>query len=110
MDEEDQEELARMRSLPVEDPLPVHLKYYDRPRSMTSMEVSFDIVPVRARLIPDLQSFVPSIPIDASSFALWIHQSLPAFCTDIEQISNALDSLCGSDIMRTDDDVVRCQH
>jgi cell cycle checkpoint protein len=49
---------------------------------------------------------MPTIPIDASSFALWIHQSLPAFCTEIDQVSLALDDMCGADIMRTDDDMV----
>lgn len=50
---------------------------------------------------------MPTVPVDASSFALWIHQSLPSFCTEVEQVSEAIDDLCRADIMRTDDDIVR---
>jgi cell cycle checkpoint protein len=53
------------------------------------------------------QSYIPTIPIDASSFALWIHQNLHSFCTVVEQVAEGIDDLCRSDIMRTDDDFVR---
>lgn len=62
---------------------------------------------VRNALTKREQTFVPTVPIDASSFALWIHQSLPSFCTEVEQVSEAVDDLCRADIMRTDDDIVR---
>jgi cell cycle checkpoint protein len=52
------------------------------------------------------QTFIPTIPLDASSFALWIHQSLPSFCSKIEEVADAVDHLCRADIMRTDDDIV----
>ena len=44
--------------------------------------------------------------MDASSFALWIHQNTPTFCDDIEEFSLAVDGFCDADIMKTDDDVV----
>lgn len=52
------------------------------------------------------QTFLPTIPVDSSSFALWIHQSLPSFCNEVEEVSFALDDFCCADIMRTDDDIV----
>ncbi|RSH93942.1 Cell cycle checkpoint protein rad17 [Saitozyma podzolica] len=87
-DEEDQELLNVIRSLPPDDPLPDHLADHARCKSLVQME-----------------AFVPTVPVDASSFALWIHQSLPSFCTEIEQASEAVDDLCRADIMRTDDDI-----
>lgn len=53
-----------------------------------------------------LQAFLPTIPVDASSFGLWLHQSLPAFTQDVEQTSEGLEYLCAADVMRTDDDIV----
>jgi len=52
------------------------------------------------------QDFIPTVPIDASSFTLWIQQSIPIFCSDVDQASVAGDEICQSDIMKTDDDVV----
>lgn len=52
------------------------------------------------------KDFIPSIPIDSSSFALWIHQTFPSFCTDVEQVAEGMDYLCLADVMRTDDDIV----
>jgi len=54
----------------------------------------------------DQQSFLPTIPVDASSFSLWIHQNLPTFCDEIEEFAFAVDGFCDADIMKTDDDIV----
>ncbi|OCF36625.1 hypothetical protein I316_01877 [Kwoniella heveanensis BCC8398] len=88
IDEEGEEVLEAIRRLPLDEPLPKHLHHFARSKSLTQME-----------------SFIPSVPVDASSFALWIHQSFPEFCQDIEQTSTGLDALCSADIMRTDDDI-----
>ncbi|OWZ74153.1 hypothetical protein AYX14_00374 [Cryptococcus neoformans] len=86
--DEDQEVLSAIRQLPPEDPLPQHLSGYTRRKPLVQME-----------------DFIPSIPIDASSFALWTHQTFPSFCSDIEQVAEGMDYLCVADVMRTDDDI-----
>nr|XP_031861175.1 uncharacterized protein CI109_003536 [Kwoniella shandongensis]KAA5528247.1 hypothetical protein CI109_003536 [Kwoniella shandongensis] len=88
IEDENKEVLEAVRRLRPDDPLPSHLQEFTRRKSLIQME-----------------SFVPTIPVDASSFALWIHQSLPSFCTDIEQVSSGIDELCAADVMRTDDDI-----
>ncbi|WWC69257.1 uncharacterized protein I206_103195 [Kwoniella pini CBS 10737] len=88
MEDEDQELLDRIRKLPSDEPLPSHLQQFTRRKSLVQVE-----------------SFIPTIPIDASSFALWLHQSFPNYCSDIEEVSAGLDELCSADIMRTDDDI-----
>jgi cell cycle checkpoint protein len=52
------------------------------------------------------QTFIPTIPVDTSMFALWLHHNIPQFCTDVEQVSSIMDDLCGADLMRTEDDIV----
>ncbi|KAK4685335.1 cell cycle checkpoint protein, partial [Tremellales sp. Uapishka_1] len=86
-DEQDQEEISRVRKMVDPDPLPPSLGEHERHKSMIDME-----------------TFIPTIPVDASSFALWIHQSIYSFCNDIEEASMAADNICSADIMRTDDD------
>ncbi|KIY34336.1 cell cycle checkpoint protein [Cryptococcus gattii E566] len=86
--DEDQEVLSAIRQLPPDDPLPGHLSGYTRRKALVQME-----------------DFIPSIPIDSSSFALWIHQTFPSFCTDVEQVAEGMDYLCLADVMRTDDDI-----
>ncbi|WVQ98933.1 hypothetical protein IAU59_006065 [Kwoniella sp. CBS 9459] len=88
IDEEGEEILEAIRRLPPNEPLPRHLQQFARSKSLTQME-----------------TFIPSVPVDASTFALWIHQSFPEFCEDIEQVSAGIDELCSADIMRTDDDI-----
>ncbi|WVW82874.1 hypothetical protein I302_104886 [Kwoniella bestiolae CBS 10118] len=88
MDDEDEEVLERIRKLPPEKPLPDHLQEFSRRKSLVQIE-----------------SFIPTIPIDASSFALWIHQSFLNYCNEIEEVSAGLDELCSADVMRTDDDI-----
>ncbi|WVF71982.1 hypothetical protein IAT40_006793 [Kwoniella sp. CBS 6097] len=88
IDEEGEEVLEAIRRLPPDETLPLHLRHFARSKSLTQME-----------------SFIPSVPIDASSFALWVHQSFPDFCQNVEQVSRGLDELCSADIMRTDDDI-----
>ncbi|TYJ56703.1 hypothetical protein B9479_002634 [Cryptococcus floricola] len=91
-EDENQETLEMIRQLPKDDDLPSHLKEFTRRKSLVQME-----------------TFIPSIPLDASSFALWVHQSLPSFCEEIEQVSQGLDYLVESDAMRTDDDIWQSQ-
>ncbi|KAK6903145.1 hypothetical protein I203_108408 [Kwoniella mangroviensis CBS 8507] len=88
MDDEDEELLERIRKFPPDAPLPDHLQEYTRRKSLVQIE-----------------SFIPTIPVDASSFALWIHQSFPYYCNEIEEVSTGLDELCSADVMRTDDDI-----
>ncbi|KAK8869618.1 hypothetical protein IAR55_000185 [Kwoniella newhampshirensis] len=88
MDDENEEVLDAIRRLKADEPLPSHLQEFARRKSLIQME-----------------SFIPTIPVDASSFALWIHQSFPAFCTEIEQVSAGVDQLCAADVMRTEDDM-----
>ncbi|WVQ69872.1 uncharacterized protein L199_008094 [Kwoniella botswanensis] len=88
MDDEDEELLERIRKLPPDDLLPSHLREFTRRKSLVQIE-----------------SFIPTIPVDASSFALWMHQSFPNYCNEIEQVSAGLDELCSADVMRTDDDI-----
>ncbi|ORY20600.1 Rad17 cell cycle checkpoint protein-domain-containing protein [Naematelia encephala] len=88
IDDDDQEAVKAVESLPSDELLPRHVRHYGRTKSMVQME-----------------AFLPTIPVDASSFALWVHQSFPSFCTDIEQTSNYLDELCFADVLRTDDDI-----
>ncbi|WWC60908.1 uncharacterized protein I303_103484 [Kwoniella dejecticola CBS 10117] len=88
MEDEDEELLERIRKLPADKPLPNHLQGFTRRKSLVQME-----------------TFIPTIPIDASSFALWLHQSVPNYCNEIEEVSAGLDALCSADIMRTDDDI-----
>ncbi|EIW70024.1 hypothetical protein TREMEDRAFT_30228, partial [Tremella mesenterica DSM 1558] len=88
IDEEDQEVVATVRALAVDDPLPSHLEQYQRSKSLVQAE-----------------NFLPTISVDASTFSLWLHQSLPSFCTDIDQVAEAYDDLCRADMMRTDDDI-----
>ncbi|WRT67333.1 uncharacterized protein IL334_004303 [Kwoniella shivajii] len=88
IEDEDEELLQRIRRLPPDEPLPPHLREFKRRKSLVQME-----------------AFIPTIPVDASSFALWIHQSFPNYCQEIEQVSLGLDELCAADIMRTDDDI-----
>ena len=47
-----------------------------------------------------------NIPVDASSFALWLHQNAPNNCEEIEEAVALLDDLGAADIMKTDDDIV----
>ncbi|WVQ71805.1 hypothetical protein IAR50_001347 [Cryptococcus sp. DSM 104548] len=91
-EDENQETLELIRQLPKNDDLPPHLQEFARRKPLVQME-----------------TFIPSIPLDASSFALWVHQSLPSFCEEIEQVSQGLDYLVESDIMRTDDDIWQSQ-
>ncbi|WVN86688.1 uncharacterized protein L203_101860 [Cryptococcus depauperatus CBS 7841] len=86
--EEDQEILSAIEALPPDEPLPLHLAEFERRKSLVQLD-----------------QFIPSIPIDASSFALWVHQSFPSFCDNIEQVSKGMDELCSADIMRTDNDI-----
>ncbi|WWC89761.1 uncharacterized protein L201_004687 [Kwoniella dendrophila CBS 6074] len=88
MDDEDEELLDRIRKLPPDDPLPAHLQEFSRRKSLVQIE-----------------PFIPTVPVDASSFALWLHQSFPNYCKEVEEVSAGLDELCTADIMRTDDDI-----
>ncbi|WVR05388.1 hypothetical protein IAU60_002402 [Kwoniella sp. DSM 27419] len=88
MEDADEEQLEMIRRLPADDPLPDHLRDFTRQKSLTQME-----------------AFIPSIPVDASSFTLWLHQSFPSFCENVEQVATGLDDLCTADVMRTDDDL-----
>ncbi|KAL7424215.1 RFC checkpoint protein Rad17 [Cryptotrichosporon argae] len=88
MDSDDMEEIEAVKRLPPDDPLPQHLLDYERTKSMVQME-----------------AFIPTIPVDASTFALWIHQNFPGFCIEIEQAADAMDRFCDADVMRTDDDI-----
>ncbi|TXT13660.1 hypothetical protein VHUM_01027 [Vanrija humicola] len=87
-DQEDAEELDVIRKLPPDDPLPEHLEDYQRSKSLVQME-----------------AFTGTIPIDASTFALWIHSNIPSFCGEVDEMSEILDSFCAADVMRTDDDI-----
>lgn len=90
IDDEDQEELANIRGLPPEDPLPPHLKNYERRRSMTSLDVSVQYgvcAPCpsvfQSHFYPPSQLIHPllpfgsinlsllSVPISSRSQALW---------------------------------------
>ncbi|ORX33735.1 Rad17 cell cycle checkpoint protein-domain-containing protein [Kockovaella imperatae] len=88
IEEEDRELYSFVRAMPEPDGLPSHLKDFERSRSMVQIE-----------------AFIPTIPVDTSSFALWVHQSLPAYCTDVDQVGAALDDLCSADVMRTEEDI-----
>lgn len=37
---------------------------------------------------------------------LWLHQSLPSFCSEVEQVHEALEDIGRADLMRADDDLV----
>jgi cell cycle checkpoint protein len=100
-DKEDQEAIDAMRKLPPDDLLPNHLSDFGRSKSMVQMEVG----PSLSLLTQ--QEFIPTIPVDASTFALWIHHNVPQFCDEIEELSAILDDFGAADLMRTDDDIVR---
>ncbi|WVQ78580.1 hypothetical protein IAT38_000666 [Cryptococcus sp. DSM 104549] len=85
---DDQEIIEATRRLTPDDPLLPHLAEFERRKSLVRME-----------------TFMPTIPVDASSFALWAHQSFPSFCNQIEEVSAGMDELCAADVMRTDDDI-----
>ncbi|CAK9784093.1 hypothetical protein CC85DRAFT_268159 [Cutaneotrichosporon oleaginosum] len=87
-EKEDEEAKLAVEKLSPDDPLPDHLNAFERRTSMIQMEV-----------------LTPTIPVDASTFALWIHQNVPSFCTEIEQLSAILDDFCFADLMRTEDDI-----
>ncbi|GMK55142.1 hypothetical protein CspeluHIS016_0201980 [Cutaneotrichosporon spelunceum] len=88
LEKNDGEENQEVENIPPPDPLPRHLCEFERRISMVQMD-----------------AFVPTIPVDASTFALWIHQNVTSFCTEIEQLSAILDGFCVADLMRTEDDV-----
>ena len=50
---------------------------------------------------------MPTIPVDTSSLALWVHECTPKFISDVDQAVDAYEDLCRADIMRADDDIVR---
>jgi hypothetical protein len=54
----------------------------------------------------DEQEFLPTIPVDTSSLALWVHECTPKFISDVDQAVEAYEDLCRADIMRADDDIV----
>ncbi|BEJ12354.1 hypothetical protein CspHIS471_0208140 [Cutaneotrichosporon sp. HIS471] len=87
-EKEDEEAKQAVENLRPPDPLPDHLFEFERRASMVQMN-----------------AFVPTIPVDASTFALWIHQNVPSFCTEIEELSAILDDFCVADLMRTEDDI-----
>jgi cell cycle checkpoint protein len=101
-DADNQEAIDAVRKLPPADPLPAHLHEFSRRRSMVQMEVGFP------RVLKDLtqQEFIPTVPVDASTLALWIHHNIPQYCDDIEQLGAILDDFGAADVMRTDDDIV----
>lgn len=49
---------------------------------------------------------VASVPVDTATFMLWLHQNLPPFCSQIEQVDEAYEDICRADLMRADDDLV----
>lgn len=53
---------------------------------------------------------VASVPVDTATFMLWLHQNLPPFCSQIEQVDEALEDICRADLMRADDDLVSRRH
>ncbi|KAJ9118987.1 hypothetical protein QFC24_005953 [Naganishia onofrii] len=69
-------------------PLPAHLAQHERRR----YENDFD-------------SLIASVPVDTASFMLWIHQNLPQFCAQIEEVGEAYDYICHADLTRADDDL-----
>jgi len=71
---------------------------------MIQIEVSF--IAANSRLKLTLQEFLPTIPVDTSSLALWLHECTPKFVEDVEQATEAYEDLCRADIMRADDDIV----
>lgn len=57
--------------------------------------------------MPDTeQAFLPTIPIDTSSFALWLHENAPKFVNSIDESAEVVEDLCRADIMKSDDDIV----
>lgn len=63
---------------------------------------------LRVARILRIQAFLPSIPVDTSTFALWVHQNLPGFCSEIDQVAAINDLFCDADLMKTESDIVRC--
>ena len=108
MEDEDQEQVAVIKGLPSEDALPAHLRHFECRTSMIRMEVSLNRHS-QFLLTARVQSFIPTIPVDASSFALWIHQSFPSFCAVVSEVSVAADALCTADVIRSEDDIVSSQ-
>lgn len=53
-----------------------------------------------------MQMLIASVPVDTATFTLWIHQNLPAFCSEVEEVEEAYDDICRADLMRADDDLV----
>lgn len=53
-----------------------------------------------------LQVLITSVPVDTATFTLWIHQNLPSFCFEVEEVEEAYDDICRADLMRADDDLV----
>lgn len=57
----------------------------------------------------DVQPFLATIPLDTSSFALWLHENVPKFTSTVDEASAAIEDLCRADIMKADDDIVRAE-
>lgn len=57
-----------------------------------------------------LQELLSTAPVDTATFMLWVHQNMPQFCADVDELDECLEAICDADRMKTDDDLVsRCR-
>ena len=103
IEDDDPGGVSIIKALRSDDSLPRHLRAFERQKSMIDLEVSYQ---VNACFDAYAKGFLPTIPLDASSFALWLHQNVLSFCSDVEQAGEAIEHICLADNMRTDDDIV----
>lgn len=90
-------------------PLPPHLASHERRRCVNDLDVSCsdgDGFTQGTETVTIIQALIASVPVDTATFTLWIHQNLPSFCSDVEEVEEAYDDICRADLMRADDDLV----
>lgn len=90
-------------------PLPPHLASHEKRRYENDLDVSYSngkALIQRTETVSIIQALIASVPVDTATFTLWIHQNLPSFCSDVEEVEEAYDDICRADLMRADDDLV----
>ncbi len=59
--------------------------------------------------ISPLQTLLGTVPVDNATFTLWLHQNLPQYCEDVDQMFAAMEDIGTSDMMKTDTDLVSAE-